>query len=318
MTYNKYLEVHKKLVDENRKIFNFDFNGQKPIEFFKIEVFHVVIEKDHMHTFGGKPEWTKNFVNLIGDLCGVKSKMISSDKISKYSFVSSYESRRRNPSGDHSSEEGTYEFDAEIRVEKEYWKERMDYPDNQKKWKYVSEAHKMHEISSLAVLGRSKADTGAEKRAVIKLLRFPKPDFKMIETHIFCFRCEPDMDNQDARRNILNGGSHANSIFGTPSISGPAETAKKESDDITVTSGEVELEAMMDDIKDQKALHKLAGIILDNKSNIEEFLVYVNGYSGMSQEDQVTTLIGWISRYETVLKMGSLSEQRTYLVNWGK
>lgn len=317
MTLKEFEKIYQELQSKNSKILILGFNNQKPIDYIKIEVFEVVVNKDEcMHTFSGKPDWTKNFVFLVGELCGVKSRKVTCQKLSKHSFVSTYESRRAIPSGDHVTEEGEYEFDAEIRVDKEYWEERAKNPDKPQEWKHKTEAHKNAAIAGLAVLGRSKADTGAEKRAVIKVLKFPKPDYKMVGTHIFCFRCSPNMENREMRNSYLSIGNPSASVFGsTPQIE------HKESDVIEQEpepSAIFQITEKREALKKNAALYKLAGMVIDTESHSEEFLGFLKDFN--SNSDKTGALIGWVKKFEPVdpiVETGSSEIKTNYLKEWG-
>lgn len=337
------VEAYKKRVEElkkkNIRCAHFDFRGQQPIEYLKVEVFEEDITRESYHwddkwtkNDEGKwvksveiVDWTKNFILLIAELCGVETDLPTSKK-EDGSFISSTTARRLTPAGNKISEPGLYDFDAAARVDVKYWDDIIKFKDDLDKRKYPTEAHKNKAIAQLKVNGAGKADTGAEKRAIIKLLKIPTPLEKNIGVKMFCFRCVPDMTNSEVRQGFLNSQNPANAVFGTQKIEHkPDDIIQPAEQSGSVDTTDMDIEMCIDltrqELKENPAIYKLAGIILDKKIELEKFRTYIDSYAGLPGEKKISTLVEWISKIDEVneeVTNGDETVKKYFLQAWGK
>lgn len=118
-----------KLHEEKSRCMTLDFRGQKPIPYLKIDVFEEMISKAAFHwvTKSKKEngqwvkvdeiiDWKKNFIFMLGGLCGIESSPCEREREGKYSFVSKANIFRVLPSGSRETQSASYEYDAAIRA----------------------------------------------------------------------------------------------------------------------------------------------------------------------------------------------------------
>lgn len=290
----------------------FDFKGQKPIEFLKIEVFEVSINKDAFHwdTKGKIIDWKKDFIFLLGEMCGIESGPFHSEKMGKYSYLSKANLFRILPSGNKEYASAEYEFDAEIRAEEAILKDEV-YNQNPDKRKYRNDAQKRLAVVEQAKFGRQRADTGAHKRAIIKMLNVPKAKDDLIGCVLFCFKCTPNFENSAIRNMYLTGGNPASSVFGdVPQIT-------KVEDDDTIQgepSAAFTIAEKREGLKKNPVLYKLSGIVLDKDEHTEEFLQFLKNYKDIQNKE--VELMKWVRMLEEVgpIKTG---EEKKFLEEWG-
>ena len=327
MTVEAYKKRVEELKEKDVRCMHLDFRGQEPIEYLKVEVFEGEINKEAFHwdSYTGKlVDWQKNFIFDLGSLCGIEAAPFISQKLSKYSYLSKSNLDRLLPSGNKEHCTAEYEFDAEIRGEETVLKDEvknLKSPDNRK---FKNTAQERLVITQLAVLGRSKADTGSHKRGIIKMLKLPPAKQDLVGVHIFCFRCAPDMSNPDVRRSYLESQNPSHALFGqqieyhSEDIIQPAE--QSESVDTKDMDIEMCIDLTRNELKDRPAIYKLAGIILEKKIEFEAFRTYIDGWLKLDQSKQISTMIEWISKVETVAEptlKGDLIVQMNFLKEWG-
>ena len=324
MTVEAYKKRVNELKEKNIRCMHLDFRGQEPMEYVKIEVFEgeITNEAFHYDDYTGKlVDWQKTFILEIGGLCGIQAEPFVSQKLSKYSYLSKSNLYRLLPSGNKEHCSAEYEFDAEIRGDVIILKDKVKNLKTPDKETYKETVQERLVITQLAVLGRSKADTGSHKRGIIKMLKLPpaKPD--LVGVHIFCFRCVPDMSNPEVRRSYLESQNPGAVIYGTiehkpDDIVQPAEpTGSTDKMDV-----EMCIDLTMRELADRPAIHKLAGLILKKKIELEAFRIYIDGWLKLDQSNQISTTIQWISKVETVeekILKGDLIVQMNYLKDWG-
>ena len=322
MTVEQYKKRVNELKEKNIRCMHLDFRGQEPMEYVKVEVFEGEITKECFHWQNEKLiDWQKTFIFEIGGLCGIEAAPFVSQKLSKYSYLSKSNLYRLLPSGNKEHCTAEYEFDAEIRGEETILKDEVYNLNTPDKRKFQNTAQERLVITQLAVLGRSKADTGSHKRGIIKMLKLPTPKSDFIGIHVFCFRCVPDMSNPEVRRSYLESQNPGHVIYGAieqkpDDIVQPAETTGS-TDKMDV---EMCIDLTMHELSDRPAIHKLAGLILKKKIDLTNFREYIDGWLKLDQSTQISTTIGWISRVETVeesILKGDLIVQMNYLKEWG-
>jgi len=324
MTVEAYKKRVNELKEKNIRCMHLDFRGQEPMEYVKIDVFEGEITREcfHWDKNGKLVDWQKTFIFELGGLCGIEASPFVSQKLSKYSYLSKSNLYRLLPSGNKEHCTAEYEFDAEIRGEETVLKDEvynLEKPENRK---FKNTAQERLVITQLAVLGRSKADTGSHKRGIIKMLKLPpaKPD--LVGVHVFCFRCVPDMSNPEVRRSYLESQNPVPVVYGaiehhkSDDIVQPAEkTGSTDKMDV-----EMCIDLTMRELSDRPAIHKLAGLILKKKIELEAFREYIDGWLKLDQSKQVSTMIQWIPKVETVeekILKGDLIVQMNYLKDWG-
>lgn len=318
-----------------------DFRGQKPIDYLKIEVFEEEITEDAFHwqdSWANKDgkwvksksivDWKKNYIFLLGGLCGIESEPFESERQGKYSFVSKANLYRVLPSGARERASKSYEYDAEIRAEEVILKNEIKFMEYQAKKesgsltskdrevtnKYESEAKKKLAVIENAKFGRQKADSGAHKRAIIAMLKLPSPDASLVGVKVFCYKCSPDFTSAEVRQKYLSGGDPSGSVFGGHMIEHKdIETIEPEE---TIQEVEVNIEVLRENLKEHSSLYKLSGIILERKFCMEEFLAYMIGY--VESNDKVDTVCGWLNRLGIKVSGQTKEAKMAFLKNWGK
>lgn len=328
MTIDQYQKRLAELKAQNVRCWSLDFKGQKPIEFLKIAVFEEEITRNAFHWDIYNPnkivDWQKNFIFLIGELCGITAEPFVSEKTGKYSYLSKANVFRLLPSGNKEYNSAEYEFDAEIRAEEFILKDEVKNLNNPEQRKYQNDPQKRLAVVEQAKFGRQRADSGAHKRAIMKMLGFPSPKPEYVGIKLFCFRCEPDMENREVRQMYLQGSNPANAVFGgiqrieyvTPEKDVTGEASKMTETDayeFAIVDKAVEM-------GEHKALCKVSGKVIDSKANMPEFLQYMNEYEGYSAEQRVRTLVTWIAKYEQIpqeILNADAVTQRNYLAQWG-
>jgi len=326
MTVEAYRKRVNELKEKNIRCMHLDFRGQEPMEYIKLEVFESEItEESFRWNYDNIKDWNKNYIFDIASLCGIEPQLdrFVSQKLSKYSYLSKSSLIRLMPSGNKEPGGAEYEFDAEIRGDEIVLKDEVDNMKTPDKLKYKTAAQKKLVITQLAVLGRSKADTGSHKRGIIKMTKFPKAEKKLLGVHVFCFRCIPNMDNAEVRQSYLESQNPSNVVYGPQriehrpdDITQPAETTGS-TDKMDV---EMCIDLTMRELADRPAIHKLAGLILKKKIELEAFRTYIDGWLKLDQSKQISTTIQWISKVETVeekILKGDLIVQMNYLKDWG-
>lgn len=326
------VEAYKKRVEElkkkNVRCMHLDFRGQEPMEYIKIEVFEIEIDKESFRwNYDNIKDWNKNFIFDIGSLCGIEPQLdrFVSQKLSKYSYLSKSSLSRLTPSGNKEPGGAEYEFDAEIRGDETVLKDEVDNMNTPDKIKYKTSAQKKLVITQLAVLGRSKADTGSHKRGIIKMIKFPKPEKKLMGVHIFCFRCVPNMENTEVRQSYLESQNPSNIVYGLQRIEHkPDDIIQPAEQSGSVDNKDMDIEMCIDltreELKENPAIYKLAGIILEKKFELEKFRIYIDSYAGLPGEKKISTLVDWIAKIEDVEQEflnGSSNIQKMFLQNWG-
>jgi len=166
-------------------------------------------------------DYTKNIILEIGLLAGIEVFEISSQKLSKFSYIATATVHRKMPSMHTEQTSADYEFDAEVRFDIELANDII-----KKKNKFntkdtsMNDARKLKRIAEMAQHGRTRADTGAHKRAIIKLLQLPSPNIVikgkavMTSAVIFVSKIIPNLENSEMRQLCLsNMTGMANKIF---------------------------------------------------------------------------------------------------------
>lgn len=342
MNYTEYLRRVDELKKQNIKVGSFDFSGQNPIEFLKVEIIEEEITAAAFHwqdkwmNVGGKwkkeksiVDWDKNYVLMLGGLCGIESDFSKSEKMGKYSYLSKATLYRILPSGKREYESAEYEFDAEVRAEEVVLKNQIKYMeyeekkssnslgrnDREVKQKYKSDFEKQLVVVEMAKYGRQRADTGAHKRAIVKMIKLPSASEELIGTRLFCFQCIPDFSNENVRQKYLQGDNPANSIFGT------AQIEYKEEDVIDqpeTPSAIFQIAEKRELLKSRPALYKLAGIVLEAETHAEEFLGFLKDFNNI--QDKASATINWLNKFETVdglLLDGTAEAKSDFLKKWG-
>jgi len=324
MTLSKY-EQRKKILDDKKiKYGELNFRGQKPIDYLKIEVFETEMNQESFHwdKNGKLVDYQKTFILDLGGLCGIEAAPFVSEKLSKYSYLSKSNLYRLLPSGNREHCSAEYEFDAEIRGEETVLKDEVYNMNSPDKRKYKNTAQERLVVTQLAVLGRSKADTGSHKRGIIKMLKLPSAKPEFVGTHLFCFRCVPDMSNPEVRQGFLESQNPGSVVFGRIEHK-QDDIVQKQEETVPDENFEIEMSisSEMETLKDRPAIYKLAGIILNKKFELEKFREYIFGYSKLNGADQMITLIDWISKIEEVeesVVKGDATVRKYFLQAWGK
>jgi len=341
MNYTEYLKRIDVLKKQNIKVGSFDFNGQMPIEFLKIEIIEEEVTDSAFHwqdkwsNNGGKwvkeksiVDWDKNYILMLGGLCGIESDHSKSEKMGKYSYLSKSTCYRVLPSGKKEYESAEYEFDAEVRAEEVVLKNEikaMEYEekkasnslrqnDREVSRKYKSDFEKQLVVVEMAKFGRQRADTGAHKRAIQKMIKLPSANESLIGTHLFCFQCVPDFSNKNVRQKYLETDSPGSSVFG--------QIEHRDSDVIdqkdTEPSAMFQIAEKKGSLKSNAVLYKLAGFVLESEAHAEGFLDLLKGYNEI--EDKTSKLIFWVDLFESIdpiIKNGTIGAKKDYLKNWG-
>jgi hypothetical protein len=343
MTYSEYLKRVEELKKKNVKVGSFDFKGQKPIEFLKIDIFEVTVDRDAFHwqpkweNVNNKwkktekiVDWDKNFVLMLGGLCGIESEHSRSEKMSKFSYLSKATLYRRLPSGKKEYESAEYEFDAEIRADEVILKNEIAYMeyeqkkeagqlkqnDREVKQKYKTEFEKKLVAVEMAKFGRQRADTGAHKRAIGKMIKLPPAKEDLIGTVFFCFQCVPDFSNTNVRNMYLTGENPASSVFGAPQITTNIEDAEHEV--VEEKSAIFQITEKREALKANAPLYKLSGLVIETENHAEEFLGFLKDFNHNS--DKTGSLIAWVKKFEPVdpiVESGSNEIKTQYLKDWG-
>ncbi len=341
MTINEFQNRKEILKKDKIQFGEFGFNDQKPMEFLKIDIFEVTIDKDSFHWQSkwknengrwvkteGVVDWDKNYVLMLGGLCGIESEHSKSEKMGKYSYLSKSTCFRLMPSGKKEYESAEYEFDAEVRGEEVILKNEIAFMEyNQKKdsgtlkqndrevkQKYKSDLEKKLVTVEMAKFGRQRADTGAHKRAICKMIKLPSASEELIGTHLFCFQCVPDFSNGNVRDLYLSKNNPASSVFGnTPQISDNSYIEEAEPKNITLTAAS-QISEKRESLKSNAVLYKLAGLVLDKEEYAEDFLNFLKNYNHL--QDKNGMLLEWICKFGD---MGEVKpgETETVLKNWG-
>ncbi len=330
MTVKEYDTAYATLKKANKKSMHCDFRGQKPIEYLKIEVFAEEITRDAFRWQGTTlKDWNKNFIFLIGGLCGIdEAEFPVSEQLSKYAFISKFQVSRPLPDGSTAFMSAAYEYNAEIRADEVILQDEINNLSNPDNRKYKHEAQKNLLITQNAKYGRSKADTGAHKRATIKMLKFPKPESKLIGTTIFCFKCSPNFDNVEVRRRYLSSDNPADEIYG-----GTRQIEHHEIKDIEPTTNPttepneeiINLSLLIHDkqeeMKEHSALYELAKIVSqkDDLTMLSEFLTFMEGYLDLGKQQRVEKMLFWVDRVETIpaeIKNGAIQGKLEYIKKW--
>lgn len=327
MNQIEYESRFKQLKEQGVKTMHLDFRGSKPIEFLKIEIqeetitknaFHWKDKKDKNWNVVGKEivDWNKNFIFVIGGLCGIEPEPFKSEKMGKYSYLSKSNLYRLFPTGNKEYTSAEYEFDSEIRAEEVVLKDEIFNMKKPEKRRYTTDAKKKLAVVEMAKFGRQKADSGAHKRGIIKMLKLPSATEDLLNVVVFCFRCIPDMSNHQMRASYLLNNNMADSVFGAPR---QVEDATPQY--VEESSVGVDIEAKLEENKEHNALYKTGQAILDKKIHLDEFMNFLNGYDSLGQEDQVKILSNWVSRLNipgAPLETDSLASKRDFLIAWGK
>jgi len=172
-------------------------------------------------------------------------------------------------------------------------------------------------VVEMAKNARSRADTGAHKRAIIKMLKLPSPDSKLIGSYLFCFQCAPDFANSVVRNQYLLGHNDGSGVFG--------ETSRTALKDVTVTiDDEPTLQFKIGEqrakLKDHKALCKLTGMMLERNQNLDEYYSFIMNYPEISKEEKVDEIVKRLSDFIVVpdnIISGDPSMKLAFVTEWG-
>ena len=341
MTVQEYESRIAQLKRENKGYISFDFRGQNPVEFLRIEVLEEIVTADafrweasYYKDQNGKwqtkqkdkiVDWAKDFILGIGLACGIEADRFVSEKIGKYSYVSKASVYRLLPSGNKQYTPADYEFDAEIRAEEIIVKDQIRNMDTPDKRRYKTQAEEKLVVIELAKSGRSKADTGAHKRAIIKMLhQIPAPDKTYIGWRFFCFQCVPDMSHKAVRNMFLSSDDAAYDLFGTPSrqIEAPLKDVTHDQVSHTIDARIVaEIKQERNILQEHKAMYKLAGMVLEQQYDLENFHRLIKSYLKMGKEQRVTAMINWLDRIAPVnegILQADMKMKQAYLVRWSQ
>jgi hypothetical protein len=329
MNIDEARERVQMLRSENKPYRLFDFRSQIPVEFLRVEVTEEVVtenafrwdekwEKADNGSWTKRRvlvDWKKDFIFTIGGYCGIDSASSETSREGSHSFISVANVVRLFPSGHRIYNSATYEYDAESRAEEAILKNRIKYKEYQRavasgekpkrevKNKYPSRDHEMLLIAENKKFGRQKADTGAYKRAIIKMLKIEKPEESMIGVHMLCFKCVPNMDSPEMRSSFLLGsGNPAPSIYGhiepahTPTNTQPVSRADEEPRNVTpegISDYALAIESLQNDMSAHQALVKMSRIAVEKNHNLEGMYGFMNDYPGMDEKNRTDSIITW-------------------------
>jgi hypothetical protein len=341
MTEQEYENRKKVLIAENAKGHEFSFGGQRPIDYLKVEIQEVLVTEDAFHwqdkwfNDSGKwktkreiIDWNKNFILMLGGICGIESGSFVSERQGKYSFISKANLYRLLPSGNKEHVSAEYEFDAEIRAEETILKNEIAYmeyqselakgkkPKREISLRFESEAKKRLAVVEMAKFGRQRSDSGAHKRGIMKMLRVPNASADLIGSHWFCFRCIPNFDSQAVRNSYLQGSSDVYS-------SEPRRIEEQEQQEVIEEqepSAAFLIGQKISSMKDHKALCKLAKMYLSKGTDLESFMVFVESYLSITKEDRISGIVEYLSKIEEVpaeILTGDPVSQYAYVSGWG-
>lgn len=235
MTKEEAISQMQKATDQGIAFIDCTFT-EKCDPAFKEEVTVVQLTRDYFHWKEKSPneivDYKLETIIDLGLIGGIKPVNTHSTKISKYSFVSTSEMMRPKPDGSRDTKEETYEYDAEVRFDDELANDLI-YNNGKFSWngngtdkgQRYYEGQKLKRLSNMATHGRSKADSGAEKRAIIKLLNLPpsttkiKGQYKMVNIYLFISKVVPNLDNPQMREKFLNHSfGITQSIYGEQAV----------------------------------------------------------------------------------------------------
>jgi hypothetical protein len=337
----------------NIKCHKFDFRDQKPIPYLKIEVFEIEITQDSFHWAKGREkqggdwvdvwkiaDWKKNYIFTIGGMCGVESLPFQREREGKYSYISKARVSRLLPSGGREGQSAAYEYDAQVRAEEAIVENLVKHERAKaNKWKqvdikYKTEAEKQLLVIQNAKFAPQKADSGAQKRAIIKMLKFPTPSKELIGVHLFCYKCSPNFDSPDVRnqyllndptRDVFGGGqqqlSHGavDADFSVePSEPEPTKEAPGEPAASDSPAGEPdELWALVHGTG-VRALEKVATVVITLGDDLPELLSFLRGYKAMSSYDRTKAVYEWIMVCDRKVKpTDDPNEMQRVIAYWG-
>lgn len=318
MTLQQYEERRQFLASQDVKGKRFDFKGQKPIKYIKIEVFEIEVQHRSFHwgtdwrTKQDKIEdWDKDFIREVAEACGIDVVTKKSEKINSSSYVSKTAVERLLPGGNKRHKEEEYEYDSQVRSETIILKDLLKCQNSRNKSKYEDELKQRLLQNEMSRNARSLASTGSEKRAIISILQIPKPSMDLIGNVWFCFQCIPNMENEEVRLGYLSDGNVASLVY-----SGVTEK------DVTSTEPSIQFKIGEEraNLKDHKALCKLTGLVLDRGTELDEYYSFMKGYLQLDQDGRVSEIINRLQSFENVPEnvVNGNGEVRTaYLVQWG-
>lgn len=341
MTYQEYELRKEYLKSQNIKKGSLDFRGQKPIEFLKLEITEEEISENSFkwkeswkkESSGWEKvkevaDWNKNFILLLGELCGVESESSRSERHREYAYLSKATVVRLQPSGHKAPISAEYEYDAEVKAKKVILKNEVKYEEYQDRvtagekvkdkdivsLRYGSEKKKELLVVEMAEYGRQKADTGSHKRAIIKMLKLPSPSIELIGAVFFCFQCVPDFSNKNMRERYLSGSDSSERIFGK--IEHKIKPAKVDEE----PSIQFKIGEQRAILKDYKALYKLTGLVLNRGQNLDEYYSFITDYQNKSKENKVDEIVKRLTDFVEVpdnIISGDPTMKYSFVTEWG-
>jgi hypothetical protein len=331
----------------------FDFRDQKPIPYLKIEVFEIEITADSFHWTKGREkqgsewvdvqkiaDWKKNYIFTIGGMCGVESLPFQREREGKYSYISKARVSRLLPSGGREGQSAAYEYDAQVRAEEAIVENQVKHERAKaNNWKavdikYKTEAEKQLLVIQNAKFAPQKADSGAQKRAIIKMLKFPTPSKDLIGVHLFCYKCSPNFDSPDVRnqyllndptRDVFGGGqqqlSHgavdADFSVEQDEPAQPKATTKEPH----ASPSEGDSNELWDLVRATgvRALEKVTMVVVTLGDDLPEFLSFLRGYKVMSSYDRTKAVYEWIMVCDRKVKpTDDPNEMQRIIHLWGE
>lgn len=336
MNLQEYEQRKSVLKKEGAHGREFGFNGQKPIDYLKIEVYEQMVTEKAFHWKKKKEkqgnnwvetweivDWDKDFIGLIGKLCGVENKEPISERINKYVHLSKSNTTRLMPAGYKAHTSMEYLFDAELRADEVILKNEVKVSEYEAKVKankkpkyevfnyYPTEAKKKLKVTEMAKFGAQLANTGAKKRGIIDILRIPKASQELLGQYWFCFQCIPNFDNPSVRDSYLEQSS--NPVFGEPEMKKVGQISDEPS--LAFKIGEE-----MSTLKDYKSLDKLTSLMLDKGESLDEYYSFIMRFKSLSKEEKVNEMIDRLTTFEDIPKevvSGDDAIKFAFLTEWG-
>lgn len=213
MTKKQALQEIAELKKQNKPVLDLTFKSEC-VPYVKEEIVKFEFSDKHFHRDKNNEivDYTKNVILEIGLLAGIEVIESISQKLSTFAYTSTCFVKRKMPTGHVEQMSADYEFDAEIRFQIEEANDII-YQNGKKYTKksdMVNKAMKVRRIAEMAVHGKSRADTGAQKRAIIKILQIPgattkyKNQYAMPNTIAYISKIVPNLDNSEMRQLYLN------------------------------------------------------------------------------------------------------------------
>ncbi len=218
MTMNKEdaTILWKKLEKEGKNLFDCMFS-EHPIPQLTEEVTAFKMTRECFHWHAKKQnemvDYTKQTIAELAGYAGIGPiDSVQTKGDNRFSYISTIEAGRPRINGSKDRASATYEYCAETRfmtVEANdiiygYGK-FSPKPNGEDKGERYYNAMKMKRLADMAGLARGKSDSGAEKRATIKLLKLPPAttsennQYKMLDMIIFISKAVPNMDNKEVK-----------------------------------------------------------------------------------------------------------------------